>query len=76
MKSDRVILLLPLSITIFPVPDPPSVRVWLLRVVNVPDPESERFPPMLATGVPPALFRNANLAEILEMPPSKRSLVI
>ena len=66
--------------TILPVVFPPRVRVWLLRDWIVPFPFNDKpVPPvtcdeMEATGVAaPALFRNANLAELVELPPNSKS---
>src|SRR6266513_2888601 len=76
------ILLPPLKLKlIFPVVAEPSVRVCLLVVPIFPSPSTERaFAPELAeieaTGVPPALLRNPNLALEVDVPPSRRSSVM
>jgi hypothetical protein len=68
----------PESITIFPVFNPPRVSVCLLVVESVPSPAMyvailPELAEMEAVGVPVLTFRNANLADEVDIPPSKKS---
>ena len=64
----------------FPVVLPPRVNVWLAVVAKLPAAVKYAAPVLPAeteaTGVPPATFRTANLAEVLEIPPIRRSRVL
>src|SRR5437773_5559170 len=70
----------PELIKIFPVPFPPMVSVCLFVVANVPSPVMyvaifPEFAEIDATGVPVFIWRTANLAEAVDCPPTKRSVV-
>ena len=78
--SDSTIFPLPLSITIFPVVDPPRVSVWLLVVPRLPRPVrkvllSPEFAEIEAVGVPPLVLVKANFEERVDVPPTRRSYV-
>ncbi len=66
--------------TTFPVVELPSVNVCPFVVPITPSPEIEvamfpEFAEIEATGVPEALFKNANFALDVEGPPNKMSYV-
>ena len=68
VASDRIVVFEPLSITTFPVELFPIVRVCALVVPSTPSPERvvailPLLPDIEAVGVPPATFKNANLAK-------------
>lgn len=66
----------------FPVLLPPRVSVWLSYVCTLPDESIDNAgPPAVcaeieAVGVPVFTLMNANLAEVVEVAPSKRSCVV
>lgn len=67
-------------IVMLPVVDPPRARVLSDVVCNVPSPVKYVFTPtvepeMEAVGVPLFTFKKANLAEAVEVPPTKASKV-
>jgi len=78
VASERIVVFEPLSITTFPVVAEPIVRVCALVVPSVPSPERvvamlPLFPEIEAVGVPLATFKNANLAEAVDVPPIAKS---
>jgi hypothetical protein len=67
--------------TILPVPAAPMVNVCPFVVPNVPVPVKyvalfPLFAEILAVGVFPALFKKANLALLVEVPPRRTSYVL
>lgn len=65
----------------FPVVEPPRVNVCILVVANVPLPVMYRalfpeFAEMDAVGVPESTLMNANLADVVAIPPIRRSCVV
>ena len=64
----------------FPVVPPPRVRVWFAVVCRVPF--ADRYVPPAtpaesdAVGVPPAIFRTANFALAVDVPPRSKSSVV
>src|SRR5882724_1819340 len=74
------LLLPPTTRLISPVDPEPRVNVWALVVPKIPVPVKTvallpELAEMEAVGVPPALLRKPNLAEAVEMPPTRRSRV-
>ena len=78
--SDRVVVLEPLLIVMFPVVLFPMVRVCAFVVPSIPFPVrvvalSPLEAEIEAVGVPPAMLRTANLADEVEVPPIAKSYV-
>ena len=80
VESERVTTPDPESTTMFPVVDPPKVRVCMLVVARLPAPVRKaallpELAEMVAVGVPELTLRTANLAEVVAAPPMRRSTV-
>jgi len=81
VASARFTLPEPASITMSPVVEPPRVRVWALVVPRLPPPVKKaalfpEFADIEAVGVnAPVMFRTANFAEAVVVPPIRRSMV-
>lgn len=73
VSSDKVIAEDPESSVIFPVVDPPIVKVCILVVLITPAASRVRSPEMVAVGVPPATLIKPNLAEDVAVAPIKTS---